>query len=280
VNAAPVVHANGAAIPAIGLGTGRLRGDVAVRAIAAALDLGYRHIDTAAKYGNEVEVGEALRGSAVARHDLFLTTKALPAPGGDAATLSAVESSLKRLGVDHVDLLLIHWPDQQVPLEGQVHALCRARREGLARHVGFSNFPPRYVEAGVRLATEPVAVNQIECHPYFRQDDLEAACRRHGIAASAYCPLGRGALLDDPVIADIAAAYGRTPAQVILRWHLEHPKRLVVPSSRDPQRLAQNLDVLDFRLTTDDHRRIDCLSRPNGRVVRGPTGFDWEGEPR
>ena len=274
-----VIRANGAEIPAIGLGTGRLRGDVAVRAVQSALDHGYRHIDTAAKYGNEVEVGEAVRGRAIPRGEIFITTKVLPARGVDGGIELAVEASLQRLGIDQIDLLLIHWPDQQASLAQQVGALCRARRDGLARHIGVSNFPSRYIDATVAVATEPIVVNQIERHPYFDQSALSAACARHGIATSSFCPLGRGALLDEPVIQQIAAAHGKTPAQVVMRWHMDQPMNVAIPSSTNPQRIGENIDVFDFVLTPDERVRIAQLSRSDGRVVPGRTGYDWDGTP-
>ena len=275
----PVVHANGARIPAIGLGTGRLRGDVAVHAVHAALASGYRHIDTAAKYGNEVEVGEAIRGQPISRDAIFVTTKVMPDDRGDTGIEIAVESSLRRLQMDDVDLLLIHWPDQRTPIAPPVRALCNVRRRGLARNIGVSNFPVRYVDAAVHAATEPIAVNQVERHAYFDQKALAGACARHGIAIMAFCPLGRGALLEEPVVREIAVAHGKSPAQILLRWQLEKPMNVVVPSSSDPERIAQNLDILDFELTAEETGRLSRLSRADGRIVRGPPGFDWDGEP-
>ena len=275
----PVVRANGAAIPAIGLGTGRLRGDGAIRAVAAALAHGYRHIDTAAKYGNEVEVGEAIRSFGLPREEIFVTTKVMPSDRGDGRVEFAVEASLERLQLEEVDLVLIHWPSQRTPLAEQVRALCNARRRGLARHVGVSNFPRRYVEAAARAANEPITVNQVERHPYLDQDELADVCMRHDMAIMAFCPLGRGALLDEPVVQAIAAAHGKTPAQIVLRWQVEKPMNVVVPSSSDPRRIGENLAVFDFELDEAESRRISALARADGRVVRGPPGYDWDGVP-
>jgi diketogulonate reductase-like aldo/keto reductase len=274
-----VVSANGATIPAIGLGTGRLRGDVAIAAVVAALDHGYRHIDTAAKYGNEVEVGEAIRGHAIPRSEIFVTTKVMPARGANGGVELAVEASLGRLRLDQVDLVLLHWPDQQVSLRYQVEALCNVRARGLARHIGVSNFPVRYLEAAVGVAAEPIVVNQVESHPYFPHWALSAACARHGIATSAFCPLGRGALMEEPVVQEIAAAHGKSPAQIVLRWHMEQPLRLVVPSSSNRQRIGDNIAIFDFALMPAERERIDLLARDDGRVVRGAAGYDWHGAP-
>ena len=274
------IAANGAAIPVIGLGTGRLRGDVAVRAVHAALDSGYRHIDTAAKYGNEAEVGAAIRSHALPRDDIFVTTKVMPAATGDGRVEFAVEASLERLGLAWVDLLLIHWPHPEMRLAEQVAALCRARRDGLTRHIGVSNFPPRFLDAAVDYATEPLAVHQVERHPYFAQNALAARGRRHGIATVAFCPLGRGALLDEPVVGAIARSHGKTPAQVLLRWHMQQPLNAAVPSSTHPERVAANMDVFDFALSADELAALAALERPDGRVVRGPAGYDWDAVPR
>jgi diketogulonate reductase-like aldo/keto reductase len=272
------VHVAGAAIPSIALGTGRLRGDVLLQAVEAALACGYRHIDTAAKYGNEAEVGEAIASAALPRSELFITTKAMPRTSA-AEFLADVQAGVERLRLDQVDLLLIHWPEQRAPLRGQLDALCEARRRGLARHIGLSNFPPRYVDAAVAMADAPLVVNQVERHPYLDQSALAATCARHGIALMAFCPLGRGALLDEPVVRDIAVAHGRSNAQVVLRWQLSLPMAIVAPRSSQPGRIADNFGATDFVLTADELRRISALARPDGRVVRGPEGFDWDGVP-
>jgi diketogulonate reductase-like aldo/keto reductase len=261
------------------LGTGRLRGEVLLKAVDAALACGYRHIDTAAKYGNEAEVGEAIARSGLPRGQLFVTTKALPRTN-TAEFLADVEAGLARLRLAQVDLLLIHWPDQRAPLRGQVEALCQAQRRGLARHIGLSNFPPRYVEAAVSLTDAPLAVNQIERHPYLDQRVMAATCMRHGIALMAFCPLGRGALMDEPVVREIAVAHGRSPAQVLLRWQLGLPMSIVAPRSSQPVRIADNFGALEFALGDDEVRRLSSLARTDGRVVRGPEGFDWDGAPQ
>lgn len=274
-----IVEANGASIPAIGLGTGRLKGDVAIAAIHAALDSGYRHIDTAAKYGNEVEVGEAIRSHALPREEIFITTKVMAKglAGSDGAT--DPHDCLKRLGVDHVDLLLLHWPDQRRPLGEQFAVLERARADGLARHVGVCNFPPPWLREAAARASVPIAANQVERHPYIDQSALAATCQDLGVALMAFSPMGRGALIDDRVIAGIAAAHGRSAAQVVLRWHMQTPLSVAVPSSSNPGRIAANLDIFDFALGVDDMAAIDALARPDGRVVKGPPGYDWEGSP-
>lgn len=275
-DAGPVVVAGGATIPRMALGTGRLRGDVLSAAVEAAIGCGYRHIDTAAKYGNEADVGEAI--ASFPRSSLFITTKALPR-SRPSDFLADVESGLGRLRLGYVDLLLIHWPDSAAPLAGQIGPLCDARRRGLARHVGVSNFPPRFLERATDIASEPLVVNQVERHPYLDQSALEQTCAALDVALMAFCPLGRGALMDEPVVAEIARSHGRTPAQVVLRWNLERPMTIVAPKSTRPERVVENFGALDFTLSEDECARLSALARSDGRVVRGPEGFDWNGVP-
>lgn len=272
-----IVEANGAKIPAIGLGTWDLRGDAAVAAVKRALDVGYRHIDTAAMYGNEEQVGAAIRAHSTPREDIFVTTKVWPSDLG--RLVAAAEESLKRLGMDRVDLLLIHWPSPTIPLAEQVRALCDAMRRGLASHVGVSNFPPRYVEAAVAAADEPLVTNQVEHHPYLDQSAVAAAGRKHGMALTSYCPIGKARLLGDPVVTAIAEAHARTPAQVVLRWQVQQPMTIAIPKSSNPQRIAENLAVFDFALTDEEMRRISGLARPGGRMVSSSVPLDWDGSP-
>ena len=274
-----IVQANGAAIPAIGFGTWQLRGDAAIRAVDAALDAGYRHIDTAAMYGNEREIGEAVRAHVVPREDIFITTKVWSSDLADGLLQKSAEASLKRLQVDEVDLLLIHWPNREIPLREQIRALCDAKRRGLARHIGVSNFSPRYVEAAVQHADEPIVTNQVEYHPYLDQSAVFAACRRHGIAVSSYAPIGRGAVLRDAVVKEIARAKGKTPAQVVLRWHVQQPLNLAIPKSADPRRIRENIGISDFALTPEEMDRISSLAVRGSRVVSSSNGMAWDAVP-
>jgi diketogulonate reductase-like aldo/keto reductase len=273
------VKANGAEIPAIGLGTWDLRGEAVVRAVHAALDAGYRHIDTAAMYANEAEVGEAIRTHRTPRADIFVTTKVWPSDVADGRLQRSAEASLKRLQMEDVDLLLIHWPSPTVPLREQVRALCDARRRGFARNVGVSNFPPRYIEAALRHADAPLVTNQIEHHPYLDQSAVFSVCAKHGISITSYCPLGRAAVFDDPVIAEIARRKGRTPAQIVLRWQIQQPLNIAIPKSADPQRIAENIDIFDFALTAEEMGRISRLARPSGRILEPSVPLEWEGAP-
>ncbi|SER60617.1 Aldo/keto reductase [Faunimonas pinastri] len=270
------ISANGAEIPTIGFGTWRLTGDTAIHMVQAALENGYRHIDTAAAYGNEAEVGEAIRTQVTPRDRIFVTTKVWHTDLADGALQRSAEASLKKLGLDQVDLLLIHWPGKNVPLAEQIKALCDARRRGLARHIGVSNFTLGLLDEAVRLADEPLVVNQVEHHPYLDQSRMLAACRKHGMAMTSYSPIGRGELLNDPLIAEIAEGKGKTAAQIVLRWHVEQPANIAIPRSSNARRVAENIDIFDFALTPEEMGRISLLAKPDGRMVNPEFGPDWD----
>ena len=265
------------AIPALGFGTSPLTGGLSADTVLAALKAGYRHIDTARKYGTEQAVGEALRASGLARDDIFLTTKVSHEHLRAADFARSVDESLAALKVDYVDLLLIHWPNPAIALAECMPALAKAKRQGLARHIGVANFTTALLERALELCPEPLAVLQAEYHPYLDQSKLLAAARRHGLVFIAFCPLGRGRLFGDPVLAEIAAARGRTVAQIALRWLLQQ-NVAAIPFSSQPRRIADNFNVFDFALDDDEMRRIAALKRADGRVAnpkgRVPGGWD------
>ncbi|MFO1149129.1 MAG: aldo/keto reductase [Alsobacter sp.] len=273
---AHIVQANGAAIPALGLGTFRSTGETCVRAVAEGLRVGYRHIDTARMYGNEAEVGEGLRASGVKRDDVFVTTKVWWEDIAAGDLQRSAEGSLKRLGLDRVDLLLIHWPNPAVPLESSIGALCDARRRGLARHIGVSNHPVALLDRAVALASEPLVANQCEYHPTLDQTKVLAACRRQGMAFTSYSPLGKGADTEHPVVARIAAAHGRTPAQVVLRWHVQQPGVVAIPKSSTPARIEENFGIWDFDLTEEEMTALSGLARPDGRMITPAFAPRWD----
>ena len=264
--AASTRSAHGAEIPVIGFGTSGL-GARTAEAVATALAAGYRHVDTARKYGTEEGVGEGIRASGIARSDIFLTTKVSHEHLRPADFARSAEESLKALGVDHVELLLVHWPNPAIPLGDTMGAAARLKREGLTRHIGVANFPSALLEEAIRLCPEPLVTDQVEYHPYLRQSTLLAACRRHGLILTAHCPLARGRLIDDPVLAEIARRHGRTVAQVALRWLIQQPNVAAIPRSSNPGRIAANLDVFGFSLADDEVLRIDLLARPDGRIA-------------
>lgn len=274
----PDVIAHGVAIPAVGLGTWPLKGQECETAVRAALDAGYRHIDTAAMYANEAEVGRGIKASGRARETVWLTTKVWQENIGAGRLQASAEASLKALGVSHVDLLLIHWPHPTIPLAESIAALCDAKRRGLARNIGVSNFPTRLMREAVKLTTEPLVTNQIEYHPHLDQRVVVACARELGMSVTSYCPLGRGTVggvLGEPAIQQIAKAKGRTPAQVVLKWHLQQGL-VVVPKSATPARIAENIDLGGFSLSADEMAKISSLARPDGRVVKMATAPQWD----
>jgi 2,5-diketo-D-gluconate reductase B len=261
----PKLSAHGADMPAIGFGTSALGncGEI----VATALALGYRHIDTAWKYGTERGVGEGMRASGLPRKDIFLTTKVSHEYLRTDDFARSVDESLKNLGVDHVDLLLVHWPNPDIPLEQPIAALARAKRQGLARHIGVANFNIALLDNAISLCPEPLVTLQAEYHAYLDQRKLAAACRSRGLIFTAYCPLGRGRLLRDPVLADIAAHKGRPLAQIALRWLIQQGNIVPIPRSSNAKRMAENLAVFDFTLTDEEMRRINALARAGGRIA-------------
>jgi len=272
----PVLPARDARIPVIGFGTSQMRDCGAT--IAHALKLGYRHIDTAAKYPSEEGVGEGIRASGVPRAEIFVTTKVshehLRAP--DFAR--SVEQSLKKLKLDYVDLLLVHWPTiDNIPLAETMDALARAKRAGKARHVGVANFNIALAQEAMRLCPEPLVALQAEYHPHLEQTRLLDFCRKAGLAFIAYCPLGRGRVFDDPVLAEMARARGKTIAQIVLRWLVQQGNISPIPRSSNPQHMAESLAVFDFELSGAEMDHIFARKRANGRIAN-PVGRapDWD----
>jgi 2,5-diketo-D-gluconate reductase B len=264
----PTLTAHGAEMPAIGFGTSQLADPAA--AVAAALAAGYRHLDAARKYGTEEGVGEGIRVAKVPRAELFITTKVSHENLRAADFARSVEQSLRALGVSYVDLLLVHWPNAAIPLAETMQALAKAGRDGLARHVGVANFNIAVVDEAIRLCAEPLVTLQAEVHPYLDQSKLVAALRQRGMILTGYCPLGRGRLMDDDVIGEIARQKRKSVAQVALRWSIEQGV-VPVPRSSNRQRIAENLAIFDFTLTEDEMRRIGELKRRDGRIAN-PAG--------
>jgi 2,5-diketo-D-gluconate reductase B len=266
----PILSAHGAEIPAIGFGTSGM-GEDCGEIVATALKLGYRHLDTAWKYGSECAVGDGMRGSGVPRDDIFLTTKVSHEYLRAADFARSVDESLANLGVDQVDLLLVHWPNLEIPLAETMAALAKAKRDGFTRHVGVANFNIAMLDEATRLCPEPLVALQAEYHPYLDQTTLLEACRQRGLAYIAYCPLARGRIFSDPVLGEIARAKGKTIAQIALRWLLQKDIVVPIPRSANAARIADNLDVFDFTLSADEVARIAALKRANGRIAN-PAG--------
>jgi diketogulonate reductase-like aldo/keto reductase len=264
--AIPTLTARGLEMPAIAFGTSQLGscGEI----VAAALKVGYRHLDTAWKYGTEKGVGEGIKASGVPRKDIFLVTKVSHEYLRADAFAKSVEESLQRLRTDYVDLLFVHWPAiDGTPLAETMGALAKAKREGKARHVGVANFNIALTQEAMRLCPEPLAVLQAEYHPYLDQSKVLAFCRRTGLIFMAYCPLGRGRVFNDPVLGEIARNRGKSLAQVALRWLVQQGNIAPIPRSANPQHMAESLDVFNFTLTDDEMKRIHALKRPDGRIA-------------
>ena len=263
---APMLKAHGAEIPAVGFGTSGL-GYITAERVAAALKAGYRHIDTARKYGTEPAVGEAIRGCGIPRREIFVCTKVSHENLHAADFARSVDESLKALGVDYVDLLLVHWPEKNTPLAETMEALAKAKRQGLARHIGVANFNIAMLDDAIALCPEPLVTLQVECHPYLDQSKVIAACRERGLVLTAYCPLARGRIKGDPVLSDIGQRYGKTGAQVALRWLMQQDIIAAIPRSSNATRVAENIGLFDFELGDDDMRRIGALKRRDGRTA-------------
>jgi 2,5-diketo-D-gluconate reductase B len=269
------VEAHGARIPIVGFGSMRLKDDAGREAILSAIRAGYRHIDTAAFYGNEKEVGDAIKASGVPREDIFLTTKVRDNNLKADDFARSLDNSLKLLDLPAVDLLLIHWPNPQVPMAESIGALNKAKRDGLTRHIGVCTHTVALLEEAWAVTKEPLVTNQIEVHPFLDQTKVIEATRRHGMSVTAYCPIARGRVPDNPVLERIGAAHGKTASQVSLRW-LTQQGIIVIPGSGKPERQKENLAVLDFSLSPAEMNEIATLKRPDGRVVNPPQAPKWD----
>jgi 2,5-diketo-D-gluconate reductase B len=234
--------------------------------VEAALRLGYRHIDTAAMYRNEEAVGDGLRASGVPRDEVFITTKVWSSDLRASDFERSTQESVEKLKIRNVDLLLIHWPNSSVPLKETIGVLCKMKSEGLARHIGVSNFDPTLVADAVKLATEPLVNNQIELHPYNDQSKTIAASRKAGLAITAYTPIARGRVTGDALLSRIGKAHGKTAAQICLRY-LVQQGIVVIPKTSRAERLTENGEIFDFQLTSAEMKEIGALASPRGNIV-------------
>jgi len=271
------VAAQGARLPAIGLGTWDLRGRDCYEAVKTALAVGYRHIDTAELYGNEAEIGAAIRDSGVARGDIFITTKIPMGQLRAAQVKRNAEESLRKLGTDHLDLLLIHWPSRDEPLDETLGAFGKLLEAGKTRFIGVSNFTVALLAETIEKHRAPIICNQIECHPYLSQLPVLAAARKYGLAVTAYSPLARGKAAHDPDLAAIGKKYGKSATQVALRWLIEQGNVAAIPKASSREHAATNLAIFDFTLAPEDRARIDA-KRGATRFV-DPRGWAPEWDP-
>ena len=263
----------GVEIPQLGFGVFQVPPDETVESVGRALEVGYRHVDTAAAYRNEEQVGEAIRASGLARDEVFVTTKCFNTNHGYDEATAALQRSLSRLGFDALDLYLIHWP---VPKRDRYvdtwRAFVDAEKAGRTRAIGVSNFQPDHLRRVIDETGVTPAINQVELHPYFQQRELRRAHEELGIVTEAWSPLAQGAVLDEPTITTIADAHGKTPGQVVIRWHLQLGN-VVIPKSVTPERIAQNFDVFDFDLSGEEMGAIEALDR-NKRIGPDPDTFE------
>jgi len=269
------VEAHGARIPSIGLGTWELSGHSCARVVEQALRLGYRHIDTAQIYDNERDVGEGIRNSHVRRDQLFVATKVWTTHFAPNDLIRSAKESLVKLRLSEVDLLLLHWPNAHVPLSETLGALAHARDLGIARHIGVSNFTVALLAEAVAACPAPLVCNQVEYHPFLDQQKVLAACADHGLALVAYSPIARGNIKQNEVLSEIAAAHGKSPAQICLRW-LVQQKVPAIPRTSRIERLSQNIDVFDFELSDDEMQRIFALGSAKGRLTNMATAPVWD----
>ncbi|MEJ0013142.1 MAG: aldo/keto reductase [Bauldia sp.] len=271
------VSAHGATIPVLGFGTWNISGELCARSVADAIKIGYRHIDTAAGYGNEDRVGEGIRAGGVPREQLFITTKVGPENLAERDFYASVENSLKQLRVDQVDLLLIHWASKVLPVADTIKPLNEAKRRGWTKHIGVSNFTIRLLTEAWAATKEPIVTNQVEYHPYLTQENLVAFMRGKGMILTAYSPLGRKVILDDPVIAGIAAKHKRTPAQIVLRWDIQQPNVVPIPKSTKPANIRSNFDIFDFTLDAADMGALTALGAKKQRIAGWPPANpEWD----
>lgn len=262
---------NGVKMPYFGLGVYKIEdGNDVINSVKTALKIGYRSIDTAALYENEEGVGQAIKDSGIPREEIFVTTKVWNTDHGYENTLKAFDKSIAKLGLEYVDLYLIHWPGKDKFVDTW-RALEKLYREGLVRAIGVSNFKPHHLQTLMDKSEEKPVINQVELHPYFQQKELREFCKKHDIVVEAWSPLARGQVLNDSVLNEIGKKYGKSPAQVTLRWHLQSDI-VVIPKSVTPSRIKENADIFDFELTDEEMEQINQIDK-NTRFFKDPDVF-------
>ncbi|MBL6946718.1 MAG: aldo/keto reductase [Rhodospirillales bacterium] len=272
-----ILDVHGAKVPALGFGTWRLRGRTCREMVRFALEIGYRHIDTAAIYGNEEEVGEGIAESGVPRDEIFLVTKVWSNRLSHEAVLRAADESLTRLGTDYIDLFLIHWPSRAVPLAETMGAMSELKETGKIRHIGGSNFNVALMRETIEDLRVPIVANQVEYHPYLSQNHVLAYCREAGITLTAYCPVAEGRVEGDPNLRKIGQKHGRSATEVTLRWLLDQELVSVIPMTANPDHCRANLEVFDFALDTEDRATIASMAYGQ-RLIDMHSGYAWDPE--
>jgi len=269
------IKINDATIPALGFGTYELQGSTAHKIVTAALDAGYRHIDTAQMYNNEEQVGAAIQEAGIAREDVFLTTKVLPSNLASQSFLPSVEASLRKLKTDQVDLLLIHWPNAEVPVEEYIGELVKAQEKGYTKYIGVSNHTTALLDRVLATGAD-IITNQVEYHPFLNQDKLYSYLREHSISLTAYSPIAQGKVMGNDTLKNIGARYNKNEVQVTLRWMMQQEDVLAIPRSSKESNMRANFDIFDFELTQEEVQQIDKLKQENNRLVNPSFAPDWD----
>lgn len=272
----PILDANGAVIPKLGFGTWQVKGEDASNAVKTALEVGYRHIDTAQVYENEAAVGDGIRRSGLTRDEVFLTTKIWMDRFGAGDLEASLNESLERLKTDYVDLVLLHWPNPDYRLPETMGALDTAHGAGLARHIGVSNFTTTWLGEAVACSDTPLVCNQVEYHPFIDQTPVLSAVRDYGMALTAYCPIAQGRVFDEPVLKDIAKAHDKSPAQIALKWLIDQKSVAAIPRSSSREHIKDNFDIFDIDLSADETRRIAALKTSTDRIIDPSWAPAWD----
>lgn len=267
-------HVQGTPVPALGFGTWQLNGLPCQEAVEQAISIGYRHIDTAAMYGNEVFVGKGIRQSGLQREDLFVTSKVWYTRLKKEEVIASAEESLRALNTPYLDLMLVHWPNPEVPLAETLGALIQLKETGKIRHIGVSNFTPALLQEAGTIA--PIFCNQVEYHPYLSQQPLLALCGQHQVLLTAYAPVAHGKVMHDPVLQEIGHKYGKSPIQITLRWLIQQPLVAAIPKAGSSAHRMSNFAIFDFSLTDAEMETIFNLNRNNQRMVNPPWAPVWE----
>lgn len=262
-------------MPALGFGTWQLKGQDCINAVPVAIETGYRHVDTAQVYGNEAEVGKGLEASGIDREEVFLTTKIWRDNLSASEVKESMENSLNKLRTQYVDLLLIHWPSDSVPLAETLGAMSELVDQGAVRHVGVSNFTNRHLTRAKEVCDRPIFCNQVEYHPYLDQSAVLSWCRNNDAFMVAYSPLARADVFSDDTLQAIGEKYGKNAGQVCLRWHLQQPDVSAIPKSSNPDHIRSNFDIFDFQLSEEDMERIN-RKRGDGRLIEPAWAPEWE----
>lgn len=255
------VNVQGIKIPALGFGTWQLTGQKCVKSVKSALKMGYRNIDTAQIYGNEAEIGSVILESGIKREDIFLTTKIWSSNLRYGNVISSVEESLEKLKTDYVDLLLIHWPNPSIPLEGTLKAMCELKEVGKVKNIRVSNFGTDLIKKAQKMSEAPIICDQVEYHPFLYVNDLLNYCQKENIMLTAYSPLARGRIIGNSVLKETGEKYGKSVSQVTLRWLIQQKNVSAIPKASSREHQEENFNIFDFKLTKEDMKRISDLSR-------------------